>query len=198
MSEQFRISLRLDEKEYSLLEELKEYYATSNINNILKVAIMELHKNKPPMEEFTIGTTGDSLQEKIFGDILGISKFAGGKKTNMYVGSGENAEAILFIKREMAQGESLSIKISPSRIKILKQMAETGKSAKVMIIYRRFGEQEFHLLLFDMDEMISPLFKFNSDGSVFFYINKVTDEEFEKTRNKLGVNYRRIYDAINP
>lgn len=197
MSEQFRISLRLDETEYSLLEELKEYYATNNVNNILKVAIMELHKNKPPMEDFTIGTTGDSLQEKIFEDILGISKFAGGKKTNMYVGSGENADAILFIKREMAQGESLSIKISASRMKILKQMVETGKSAKVMIIYRRFGEQEFHLLLFDMEEMISPLFKFNSDGSVFFYINKITDEEFEKTRNKLSVNYRKICEVLN-
>lgn len=48
------------------------------------------------------------------------------------------------------------------------------------IVYKKSEEQEFHLLLFDMEEMVNPLFKTNADGSVFFYINKVTTENFEK------------------
>lgn len=197
MGEQFRISLRLGEQEYALLEELKTFYGTDNANNILKVAIMELYKNRPPMEGFVLRTTGDSLQEKIFEDILGLSKFAGGKKTNLYVGNGENADAILFVKREMSQGESLSIKISASRMKVLRQMAETGKMAKLMVVYKKFGEAEYQLLLFDIKELISPLFKINSDGSVFFYINKAVEEDFEKSKDKLGEKYQQIYKVLN-
>lgn len=197
MGEQYRLSIRLSEQEYAMLEELKTHYSTSNANNILRVAIMELYKNRPPMEEFVLGTTGDSLQETIFEDILGISKYAGGKKSNLYVGNGEHADAILFTKREMSPGESLSIKISASRMKLLHQMAESEKKARAMIVYKKFGEQEFHLLLFDMEEMVSPLFKTNADGSVFFYINKVTNENFEKTRDKLGANFQKIYEVLN-
>ena len=197
MGKQYRISIRLNDQESTMLDELKIHYSTSNVNNILRVAIMELYKNRPPMEEFVLGTTGTSPQEKIFEDILGLSKYAGGKKTNLYVGSGKQADAILFVKREMSSGESLSIKISASRMKILHQMAESEKKARVMIVYKKSEEQEFHLLLFDMEEMVSPLFKTNADGSVFFYINKVTTEYFEKTRDKLGANFQKIYEVLN-
>ena len=197
MGKQYRISIRLNDQESTMLDELKTHYSTSNVNNILRVAIMELYKNRQPMEEFVLGTTGASPQEKIFEDILGLSKYAGGKKTNLYVGSGKQADAILFVKREMSSGESLSIKISASRMKILHQMAESEKKARVMIVYKKSEEQEFHLLLFDMEEMVSPLFKTNADGSVFFYINKVTTEYFEKTRDKLGANFQKIYEVLN-
>ena len=82
-------------------------------------------------------------------------------------------------------------------MKLLHQMAESEKKARAMIVYKKFGEQEFHLLLFDMEEMVSPLFKTNADGSVFFYINKVTNENFEKTRDKLGANFQKIYEVLN-
>lgn len=191
-----RISVTLDYEETTMLEELKKYYHVDT-SNFIRTLIRDVHKSKPNLifeKETNVDKTGE-----IFLNMLNFEKYQIGRKANIFKGAfGDKKETVvLVIQRVMSLGESLVIRISPSRWSAYSQAVEEIGNGKILIAYKLCTEKEFQLILVDHQEIGEPLFKEKPDKTHFFYISRLKPVHKEQTIEFLGDDYKKILDTLN-
>ena len=66
-----------------------------------------------------------------------------------------------------------------------------------MLAYRAWEETNYHLVLFNLDEISTAWFREGKNGEVYFYTRHLGPEYFEETKQRLGERYHQILKILD-
>lgn len=192
-----KLTILFTPDELKVLEELEAYYKLQT-SDIVKAALAYVNKKKPPLqnidncmnEQMDTATT-------IFTKIMNYKVRYGNRRSNIFVRN-EDKEAISFICRSFSYGESAVIRVSSSRWKIIQGIQkDTDFRIQIMLAYRAWEKTNYHLVLFNLNEISTAWFREGKNGEVYFYTRRIDPEYFEETKLRLGERYHQILTILD-